>query len=143
MLYLALWDPPSKPARPKTALDHPLVRHFIENWGHKGDIGFIASNRSGESVGAIWTQLNDTSPGEGYGCSHPELGIAVIAKHQGRGVGSGLMKHLIEDLRHQASGLRLGVHPQNQTDISLNRKSDFIQYAVGAGEYPQMKLDFN
>lgn len=141
MLYLALWDPPDQPARPRSVLKKPQVSHFVADWGKDGDIGFAAMSDA-KSVGAIWTRLKDPTPGEGYGCDYPELGIALLPDYQGRGAGSLLMTALIDAVRPQAQGLRLGVHPQNERAIGLYRKHGFSQYAIGLGDYPQMKINF-
>ncbi|MEM7392178.1 MAG: GNAT family N-acetyltransferase [Verrucomicrobiota bacterium] len=140
MLYLALWDPPSQPPRPRTVLDHPMIRAFVENWGQPGDWALIAE--ADEKVGAIWTRLEARDLSPDYGCSWPQLGMALLPSWQGRGLGSRLMEQFIEQLRSRTGGLRLGVHPENAAAIRLYEKFGFETYAVGNGDYPQMKLEF-
>ena len=119
------------------------MRHFAADWGKEGDFGVAAVEPdSGEPVGAVWKRLHDEEAGEGYGCAYPELGIAIVPEFRGRGVGSLIMGEFVDGLRGRVDGLRLGVHPENKHAIRLYEKFGFEQYAIGAGDYPQMKLDF-
>lgn len=143
MLYVALWDAPGMPRRPRSILKDPRIMRLVENWGRPDDFGLVTVDRnSGEHAGAIWSRLDRFDGLEDYGCSYPCLGIAVAEPYQGSGVGTLLMSRFIEDLRDRVSGLRLGVNPENSRALRLYEKSGFVQYAVGAGDYPQMKLTF-
>ena len=143
MLYVALWDPPRIPPRPRSVLQHPRVRLYVEGWGREGDCGLVAIDpESGEKAGAIWTRLVPPATNPDYGCPYPEIGMAVRPECHGRGAGTALLEALIESLRTRVEGLRLGVHPENEVAMRLYEKFGFAQYAIGAGDYPQMKLGF-
>lgn len=141
MLYLALWNPPEEGPRPRSVLDDPRIARLVEEWGRSEDFGLIAME-SGEAVGAIWARLDGYDGIEGYGCDYPMIGIAVLESHQGKGVGSFLMKEFIESVKERVAGLRLGVHPKNEAAIALYEKMGFERYAVGKGDYLQMRLPF-
>lgn len=144
MLYLALWDAPDEPRRPRSVLDHPRISRLVEDWGRPADAGMVALDPvSHEPVGAIWARLDGYDQIEGYGCGFPCLGIAVDDAYQNRGVGTLLMTRFIEHVRTDLAGLRLGVHPANEAGIALYKKLGFTQYAVGHGNYLQMKLEFS
>ncbi len=142
--YIALWDPPSQTRRPRSVLDMPQISRLVENWGRDEDFGLIAVAReTGVDVGAIWARLDRYDQLEDYGCPYPALGIAILADHRGQGAGSFLMAAFIESLRTRVEGLRLGVHSENVYARGLYEKFGFVEYAVGAGNYPQMKLDLS
>jgi len=144
LLYIALWDAPEEPRRPRTVLDRPGIRKLVENWGRPEDFGLLAVDpKTKKAVGGIWARLDGYDNLEGYGCDYPCLGIAVNEEHQNRGAGSFLMAGFIEALRGRVGGLRLGVNPRNVRAIGLYEKFSFKQYALGAGNYPQMKLNLN
>ena len=146
MLYIALWDPPDEPRRPRSVLENPLIRRYVENWGSDDgdDFGLATcAPKTGEPVGAVWARCGPDSSGpENYGCDYPELGIGIRPEHQGMGIGSRLMDQFIESLRPRVDGLRLGVHPRNSPAKRLYEKFGFVEFAIGAGDYPQMKLEF-
>ncbi|MDF1811512.1 MAG: GNAT family N-acetyltransferase [Verrucomicrobiales bacterium] len=140
MLYEALWDAPNERRRPRSVLQEPAIRRFVEYWGRPEDYGLIAYKEDGTEVGAIWTRLDGYDRSDGFGCGYPCIGIAVVDSYQGKGLGKALLGHLITSLRGRADGLRLGVNPMNTPAIALYRKFGFTEYATGGGNYPQMKL---
>ncbi len=79
-------------------------------------MGFIAiEDASGEEVGAVWSRLPaGDSRGFAYlGDSTPELGIALMPEHRGRGVGTLLLKHYLEQARARFTAVSLSVSPNN------------------------------
>ena len=144
LFYIALWDAPEEPRRPRTVLDKPTIRKCVENWGRPEDFGLLVVDlKSKKEVGGIWARLDGYDDLEDYGCNYPCLGIAVNEENQGRGAGSYLMSSFIEALRGRIDGLRLGVNPRNVRARCLYERFGFKQYAVGAGDYIQMKLSLN
>lgn len=143
LLYVALWDAPDEPRRPRSVLDDPRIRRLVEDWGRPEDYGLAAVDaESGEVMGAIWARLDRYDRLDDFGCPFPCLGIAVFEAHQGRGLGRGLMTRFIKDLRPRIPGLRLGANPKNDRARALYEKMGFREYAIGGGGYPQMRLDF-
>ena len=143
LLYVALWDPPDTPRRPRSVLDDPRIRRLVEDWGRDEDFGLVALEpNSGAPAGAVWTRLDRHDGLEDYGCPFPALGVAVFPEFHRRGAGHAMMSEFIKSLRPRVAGLRLGVHPKNTAARSLYEKLGFTEYAIGAGGYPQMKLVF-
>jgi hypothetical protein len=57
-LYIALWDPPHQPRRPRSVLEHPQIAAYVQDWGrHDADTGFVAVDRQGTAVGVVWSRL--------------------------------------------------------------------------------------
>jgi ribosomal protein S18 acetylase RimI-like enzyme len=101
MVYAALFVPAGQPPFPPTVLDQPDISHYYRGFGRRaGDVGLIAHIPTGESVGAAWVrQLTGDDPGYGYVDDEtPELTIAVVPTHRGRGVGTRLLADLARAL---------------------------------------------
>jgi GNAT superfamily N-acetyltransferase len=94
MVYEALYVPAGHPPLPESVLDQPDVSQYYRGFGRRiGDVGRIAETRGGEPVGAAWArQFTSTDPGYGFVDDHtPELSIAVLPAHRGRGLGTTLL----------------------------------------------------
>ena len=135
MLYEALFWTPAKERLPfDLVLAHPLVTIFHEGWGRPGDTALVAES-GGELAGVAWYRLfTDAEHGEGFVDERtPELAVAVVDAHRGRGVGSELMRALAE--RARADGferLSLSVdedNPARQLYASLG----WVEYKPGDG----------
>lgn len=140
LLYIALWDAPDEPRRPRSVLDHPIIRRLVENWGRPSDFGFMAiDSETKAECGAIWARLDRYDELDDFGCPFPCLGIAVYDAYQNRGIGSLLMKNFLSSLPVEIPGMRLGVNPKNTRARALYEKFGFTEYAIGNGGYPQMQ----
>ena len=94
MLYAALaWRPGVEPPPREWVLAHPQVVVFHAGWGRAGDVGLVAEE-GGQPIGLVWYRFfTDDEHGEGYvDVETPELAIAVLDGHRGRGVGQLLME---------------------------------------------------
>jgi ribosomal protein S18 acetylase RimI-like enzyme len=96
-------------------VDHPRIARYVKGWGRAGDLGFIAIEPSGgKPVGAAWLRLW-ASGDKGFGYvddATPELAVAVLPEHRGKGIGTQLLVRL------------LGVAETSHPSISLNVRSD-------------------
>lgn len=92
------------------ALSLPGMIYFLENFGRKGDFGFVAESADKILLGAVWARLF-SEENKGYGfvsADIPELAIAVVPEFRGRGIGTKLLKNLISaarDLNYPALSL--------------------------------------
>lgn len=94
MLYTALaWRPGVELPPREWVLAHPQVVVFHAAWGRDGDVGLVAEE-NGQPIGLVWYRFfTDDAHGEGYvDVETPELAIAVLDGHRGRGVGKLLME---------------------------------------------------
>jgi hypothetical protein len=67
MFYVALWDAPDEPRRPRSVLDNPIIRKLAEDWGRPADYGRVALDPNwGSQMGAIWTRLDGFDQIEGF-----------------------------------------------------------------------------
>ena len=98
MLYLAIFVPTGKPLLPRSILRDPAIARYVEDWGiRSGDSGLIALV-DGAPVGAAWLRCFPASePGYGFVDERtPELSLAVLPAHRGKGIGSRLMERLLQ-----------------------------------------------
>jgi GNAT superfamily N-acetyltransferase len=98
MLYLALFVPPNEPSLPRSVLRNPAIARYVDGWGTRNrDTGLIAL-ADNLPVGAAWLRWFPASdPGYGFVDENtPELSVAVLAAHRGKGIGSMLLERLLE-----------------------------------------------
>lgn len=103
-----------------------------EKWdaGHRLDCRFIAkvAGTSGELLG--WAALSPVSSRNVYR-GVAEVSVYVAAEARGRGVGTSLLKALIEE--SEAAGiwtLQAGIFPENAPSISLHKSCGFREVGV-------------
>jgi GNAT superfamily N-acetyltransferase len=93
--------------------DPSLDRDVVAR-GRPGDFGLIAVEATiAQAVGAIWMRFFCESD-RGFGFVHssiPELGIAVLPSRRGCGVGSALLRSLLQaaGAQYEAVSLRVSV----------------------------------
>ena len=88
---------------------------YVEGFGRAGDAGVVAE-MGGRGVGAAWyRRLPAEAPGYGFVAADvPELTLAVAADARGHGIGSVLMRRLLEAARAQrVPRVSLSVEPDN------------------------------
>ena len=105
------------------------VALYVKAWGRRGDTAVIALDR-GFPVGAAWYRLFDRErPGYGFVDERtPELAIAVVPNARGKGVGTALLRALLE--RARADGypsISLSVDRANAGAIGLYERYGFAR----------------
>jgi ribosomal protein S18 acetylase RimI-like enzyme len=116
MLYEASYAAELGVASPAELRDHPELARYLEGWGRRTDVGVIVSDDdTGERVGAAWLRLlTGDAKGYGYVDDHtPELAIAVLPGHRGRGVGERLLRSLFDTASGTFGGVSLSVRTDN------------------------------
>lgn len=121
----AFWRPkPTDPLRivGRAALEvlkRLLFRGYLamyhKGWGRSGDAGFVAVV-DGSQVGAVWYRLfTDHKHGDGFVDEQtPELVIAVVAGHRGRGIGRMLMERIADKAKQEGlQRIALSVNDDN------------------------------
>lgn len=145
ILYEALWDPPSKPRRPRSVMEHPMIAAYVKDWGSQStDVGFLAIAPDGAIAGGILSRLlvPPLQGGAFYDDHTPQVGIAVFPAFRKQGVGTALFTtYLAAAAAARFPRVSLGVHPQNIDAIRLYEKLGFRQFATGNGGYLNMVKD--
>ena len=99
MLYEAAYWRPGIPRPPEPEfLEGDLIQRYVSGWGHLGDVGMIAEDKSKRLLGAAWFRVFSTEqPGYGFiDESIPEVSIAVESDWRGHGVGTALLGTLLQ-----------------------------------------------
>ena len=111
----AFWRHPDGAPPLEEALADPEVARYVEDFGRPGDSGVVAVH-GGAAVGAAWWRYF-TADAPGYGFvdgSVPEVSIAVLPGHRGRGIGAALLNELQQVARAGGvAGLSLSVERDN------------------------------
>lgn len=122
-LYEAVFQKPENAPLPRSIVRRPELYIYIEKFGQSpGDVCLCAES-DGRVIGAAWARLM-----QGFGHADnetPELAMAVLAPHRGRGIGTSLLLSLLSRL--QKDGLRalsLSVQKDNPA-VNLYRKAGF------------------
>ena len=78
----------------------PELGRYIEGWPRPDDFGVIAVDDDAP-VGAAWARsFSSAAPGYGYVAADvPELSMGVVAAERGRGIGTRLLRAIIEAAR--------------------------------------------
>ena len=116
MLYHAIYVPPGAPPPDRRIVDHPDLARYVRGWGRPHDFGWLAFDADASTpVGAAWARLfTEADPGYGYvDAQTPELSIAVLPSHRGRGIGTRLLTKLLATARTSCASISLSVSPGN------------------------------
>jgi ribosomal protein S18 acetylase RimI-like enzyme len=106
---------------------HPYLCRYVEEWGRKGDTGSVAFVDN-EPIGAVWLRLwAGSDHGFGYiDAEVPELAIAVLPEYRGNGVGSKLLKTILEKAQGLFPAICLNVREDNPV-VRLYQRAGFVR----------------
>lgn len=115
-LYEAIFIPEGVTPPPRSILDQPELRVYIDDFGsRKGDHCLVAEC-SGKVVGAVWTRImND------YGHvddDTPSFAISLYKEYRGKGIGTQMMIQMLELLKKQ--GLRRASLAVQKANYAVN-----------------------
>ena len=128
MLYQAVYVAEGQSPGEQSIVDEPELAVYHEGWMRKGDEGVIAEV-SGRSVGAAWVRLfSKEAPGYGFVSEDiGELTIALLPEYRGCGIGTMMLKRLLDLLARQGvHTLSLSVDPLNPA-LRLYKRFGFIE----------------
>jgi GNAT superfamily N-acetyltransferase len=108
MLYLAVFVPPGSPPPNYSVVEQPELARYVSSWGRRGDEGIIALDSNGDAIGAAWLRLwSDHDHGYGFiDTVTPELSIAVRPDARGCGIGTQLLRRLLQRADESYDGFR-------------------------------------
>ena len=118
---------PLKKVEALSGLEHA---RYLQGWGRPGDTAVLAvALDGGRRLGAAWYRLT-TSEEPGYGFIEdqtPELALAVVPDHRGRGAGGALLRELRDAAKSQGySALSLSVEKGNPA-LRLYEHNGFVK----------------
>jgi ribosomal protein S18 acetylase RimI-like enzyme len=118
---------------------HAVLVRYVEGWGRRNDLGVVASDdETGELVGAAWVRLL-TGDASGYGYiddETPELAIAVLPPHRGRGLGERMLRELLDRALADFDAVSLSVRADNPA-LRLYERTGFLPVGeTDAGDAP-------
>ena len=140
MLYQAIYVPEGTLPPPREVINTPELARYVRGWGQADDLGFLAIHET-QPIGAIWLRLlKETNKGYGYiDDVTPELSIAVLPPHRGKGVGTRLMRQLLLAAGNKYEAISLSVSEENPA-MRLYRRLGF-KIAGADGTSVKMKKD--
>lgn len=112
-LYEAVWRPDGAPPVPRTALQEAALRRYVEVFGRAADDRCLAAVCDGRVAGAVWVRRM-------HGFGHvddatPELAVALYPEYRGRGIGTLLLRAMLELLRQEGcTQVSLSVQCENR-----------------------------
>lgn len=114
MLYEAIYQPDENNPIPRSVLQVPEVNAYIKDFGSRKDDCCFVADADGKIIGAVWVRIISGEV-KGYGNvddTTPEFSISLFKEYRNKGIGTRLMKKMIEHLRE--SGYK-------QTSLSVQK----------------------
>jgi len=135
------WRPGAVVRSVAEIMAEPALAHYVAGWPAEGDVGFVAEDEG--PVGAAWWRfLSQPDPGYGFVDDRtPEVAIGLVADARRRGIGTALLKALIEEaLARALPALSLSVEPDNPA-MALYQRLGFVTVGrVGGSVTMVLKL---
>ena len=123
------WRLPVLSASPEQIIHATGHDYLLDDWGREGDMAVVA-DAAGGTLGAAWCRRwSDESHSYGYvDASTPELGVGVDPAHRGRGVGTALVRGLLEAAsRSGIARVSLSVEGDNRA-MRLHETLGFVRF---------------
>ena len=132
-LYEAIFIPEGMEPPPKDIIERPELKLYYEDFGSgEADHCFVAED-DGKVVGAAWTRIM-----EDYGhvdSQTPSFAISLIQEYRGKGIGTELMKKMLEHLKNQGfKKASLAVQKSNYA-VRMYEKVGFRKVDENSEEY--------
>ncbi|MDE7303577.1 MAG: GNAT family N-acetyltransferase [Oscillospiraceae bacterium] len=101
-LYEAIFIPPGVEPPPRSILNNDELQVYVKDFGKNPDDRCLAAVADGKIVGAVWVRIM-----EDYGHiddETPSFAISLYKDYRGHGIGTALMKKMLELLRENGYG---------------------------------------
>jgi GNAT superfamily N-acetyltransferase len=116
MLYHAIYVADGSPPPDPGILHRPDMAKYVKDWGRPDDYGLaVISPGAVNLCGAAWLRLF-TGVDSGYGYvddQTPELSVAVLPPYRRQGIGTCLLRQLLQDARARYPFISLSVSAEN------------------------------
>lgn len=96
-LYEAIFQRDENNLAPKSIINEPTLKVYIEDFGKKKDDYCLCAEANNKIVGAVWVRIIN-----GFGSiddSTPEFAISLFKEYRGHGIGTALMKKMLEHMK--------------------------------------------
>ncbi len=116
MLYYAAHLQEDGETSSDAAKDNPGLQKYVQGWGRETDMGVLALHPHNQRpLGAAWIRLliGEKKMSRLIPDSTPELAIAVLPDFLGQGIGTQLLKHLLEAASKVYPAVMLSVRKSN------------------------------
>ena len=132
-LYEAIFVPEGMEPPPRDIIERPELKLYYEGFGTgPADFCFVADD-DGKVVGAVWTRIMHD-----YGfvdMETPSFAISLIKEYRGKGIGTELMKKMLEHLKDQGfKKASLAVQKSNYA-VRMYEKTGFKTVDENSEEY--------
>ena len=125
MLFQAIFVADKDVVLPREIIEQPDLKKYIQDFGQDGDYCLVAEQYD-KLIGAIWIRFIN-----GYGFvdnDTPELSMAVLKGHRGKGIGKQLLTKMIDRLRdNRLKRISLSVDKENFAH-GFYKKHGFVDY---------------
>ena len=131
-LYEAIYIPEGMEKPPKSIIEQPELQVYITDFGKADDWCLVAEVKE-KIVGAVWVRIMDD-----YGHiddKTPSLAISLYEKYRNLGLGTALMKKMLQFLRSKGyKQVSLSVQKANYA-VNMYRKLGFEGIVENTEEY--------
>jgi ribosomal protein S18 acetylase RimI-like enzyme len=120
-LYEAIFQPDINNLAPKSIIERAELQVYIKDFG-KPDDNCLVAVCDGQIVGAVWTRIIN-----GFGSvdeKTPEFAIAVYREYRGQGIGTSLMRKMLELLRSKG---------YKQTSLAVQKENYAVKMYKAVG----------
>ncbi|MDD3457122.1 GNAT family N-acetyltransferase [Sphaerochaeta sp.] len=114
-LYDAIFVPVGEEVLPRSVLLEPSIQNYYQDFGRAHEYCLVAE-QEGKLLGAVWARvLSGPVKGYGYVDEHtPELAISVQNEFRGKGIGTALLRAMLDLLQRAGYG---------QTSLSVQKEN--------------------
>ena len=98
-LYEAIFIPEGVDPPERSIVERPELRVYTDDFGSRRGDNCLVADHNGKAVGAVWTRIMDD-----YGHvddDTPSFAISLYKEYRSRGIGTKLMKKMLELLKSQ------------------------------------------
>ena len=136
-LYEAVYQKDENNPTPRSIIEEPEISVYIKDFGANKDDYCLVAESEGALVGAVWTRIL-FAPVKGFGnldMQTPEFAISMNKAYRGKGIGTQLMKQMLNLLREKGyAQASLSVQKGNYA-VSMYCKVGFSILEENAEDY--------